>query len=123
LACYKQMSARTRATDGARISQGVGDAPNPPPVPPTMAEAIAALVSATTKNAWLLREMAQNNKNAPQGNRGRNNNRNETTYVDFTDTRPPVFTRADEPLEADDWIDCVVSFSSYRGAHSLSLYR
>jgi hypothetical protein len=69
-----------------------------------MTEAIAALVSATTKNARLLREMAQNNQNAPWGNRGHYNNRNETTYVDFTGTRPPVFTRADEPLEADDWL-------------------
>jgi hypothetical protein len=24
--------------------------------------------------------------------------------VDFTDTRPPVFSKADEPLEADDWL-------------------
>ena len=24
-------------------------------------------------------------------------------YVDFMDTRPLVFTKADEPLEADDW--------------------
>jgi hypothetical protein len=68
-----------------------------------MAEAIAALVNATTENARLLREMAQNNQNGPQGNHGRYNNRNETTYVDFTDTRPPVFTRVDEPLEVDDW--------------------
>jgi hypothetical protein len=63
-----------------------------------MVEAIVALVNATAKNARLLREMAQNNQNAPQGNRSRYNNRNETTYVDFTDTRPPIFTRADEPL-------------------------
>jgi hypothetical protein len=48
--------------------------------------------------------MAQNNQNAPQGNHGHNNNRNETTYVDFTDTHPPVFTRVDEPLEVDDWL-------------------
>ena len=39
-----------------------------------------------------------------QGNRGRNHNRQEATYVDFTDTRPPVFTKADEPLEANDWL-------------------
>jgi hypothetical protein len=69
-----------------------------------MAEAFAALANATAKNARLLREMAQNNQNTPQGNRGRYNNRDETTYVDFTDTHPPVFTRADEPLEADDWL-------------------
>jgi threonine aldolase len=68
-----------------------------------MAEAIAALVNATVENARLLREMAQNNQNIPQGNRG-HNNQDETTYVDFTDTRAPVFTRADEPLEADDWL-------------------
>jgi hypothetical protein len=69
-----------------------------------MVEAIAALVNATTENARLLREMAQKNQNAPQGNCGRYNNRNETTYVDFTDTHPLVFTTADEPLEADDWL-------------------
>jgi hypothetical protein len=69
-----------------------------------MAEVIAALVNTTAKNAQLLREMDQNNQNAPQGNRGRYNHRNETTYVDFTDTRPPIFTRANEPLEADDWL-------------------
>jgi hypothetical protein len=49
-----------------------------------MAEAIVALVNATAENARLLREMAQNNQNAPQGNHGRYNNRNETTYVDFS---------------------------------------
>jgi hypothetical protein len=96
------MPTRTHATDGAGTSQGEGDAPNPPLVPATMAEAIAALVNATTENARLLREMAQNNQNGPQGNHGRYNNRNETTYVDFTDTCPLVFTRVDEPLEADD---------------------
>jgi hypothetical protein len=52
------MSARTRANDGAGTYQDGGDAPNPPPVPPTMAEAIAALVNATAKNVRLLREMA-----------------------------------------------------------------
>jgi hypothetical protein len=31
-------------------------------------------------------------------------NGGETTYVDFTDTHPPVFSKADEPLEADDWL-------------------
>ena len=39
-----------------------------------------------------------------QGNHGRNHNWQEATYVDFTDTKPPVFTKANEPLEADDWL-------------------
>jgi hypothetical protein len=59
------MPACTHATDGAGTSQGGGDAPSPPPVPPTMVEAIAALVNATAENARLPREMAQNNQNAP----------------------------------------------------------
>jgi hypothetical protein len=96
------MPARTHANDGTRTSQGGGDVPNPPPVPPTIVEAIAALINATAENVRLLREMTQNNQNAPQGNHGHYNNRDETTYVDFTNTRPLVFTRADEPLEADD---------------------
>ena len=78
--------------------------PDPPPVPLNLADAIAALVNVTVDNARLLRELAQSNQNMMQGNHGRNHQRQEATYVDFMDTRPPVFTRADEPLEADDWL-------------------
>ena len=95
---------RTRASDIPDSSQDEGGVPDPPPVPPTLADAIATLVHMTVENAWLLREIAQSNQNMMQGNRGRNHNRQEATYVDFTDTRPPVFTKADEPLEADDWL-------------------
>jgi hypothetical protein len=52
----------------------------------------------------LLRELAQNQQ-APYPNRGRLNNGNdESTYVDFTDTRLPMFSKAEEPLEAGDWL-------------------
>jgi hypothetical protein len=40
-----QMPSWTRAHDGAGTSHGGEDTPNPPPVPPTLAEAIAALVN------------------------------------------------------------------------------
>ena len=78
--------------------------PDPPPVPLNLADAIAALVNVTVDSARLLRELAQSNQNMMQGNHGRNHQRQEATYVDFTDTRPLVFTKADEPLEADDWL-------------------
>jgi hypothetical protein len=81
--------------DGTGTSQTGDNAPNPPPILPTLAEAIATLVNATTLFAQ--------NQNANQGRRGRNNG-GETTYVDFTDTRPPVFSKTDELLEADDWL-------------------
>jgi hypothetical protein len=53
-----QMSSKTRAQDGAETSRGREATPNPPPVPPTLAEAIAALVNATADNTRFLREMA-----------------------------------------------------------------
>jgi hypothetical protein len=44
------MPSRTRAHDGAGTSRGREDTPNPPLVPPTLAEAIAALVNASANN-------------------------------------------------------------------------
>jgi hypothetical protein len=44
------MPSRTRAQDGASTSRGREATPNPPLVPPTLAEAIAALVNATADN-------------------------------------------------------------------------
>jgi hypothetical protein len=55
-----QMPSQTHAHDGAGTSRGREDTPNPPPVPPTLAEAIAALVNATTDNTRFLPEMAGN---------------------------------------------------------------
>jgi hypothetical protein len=54
------MPSRTRAHNGARTSRGREDTPNPPPVPPTHAEAITALVNATADNTQFLCEMAGN---------------------------------------------------------------
>jgi hypothetical protein len=77
--------------------------PNPPSVPPTLVEAIVALVNATDDNTRFLREMAgqqiqqQGGRAYPQGPR-------ETSYLDFSETRPPLFVKAEDPLEADEWI-------------------
>jgi hypothetical protein len=54
------MSSRTHAQDGAGTSRYGEETPNPPPVPPTLAEAIAALVNATANNTCFQREMAGN---------------------------------------------------------------
>ena len=84
------------------------EVPNPPPMPPTLVDAIAALVNSATETNRLMRAMAQGGVSQNQGNgnnqRGRRGNQEETTYVDFTDTRPPTFTPTDEPLHADDWL-------------------
>jgi hypothetical protein len=97
------MPSRTRAHDGAGTSHGREDTPNPPPVPPTLVEAIASLVNATADNTHFLHEMVGNqfqlhgSRVPPQGPR-------DTTYLEFSETRPPLFVKAEEPLEADEWV-------------------
>jgi hypothetical protein len=97
------MPSRSRAHDGAGTSRGGEDTPNPTPVPPTLAEAIAAVVNATANNTRFLREMAGNQfqqhggRVPPQGLR-------DTTYLEFSKTRPPLFFKAEEPLEANEWL-------------------
>ena len=103
MVCHEQMRC-TRSSNIPGSSQDEDGILDPPPVPPNLTDAIVALVNVTIDNAQLLRELALSNKNMMQGNRGRNHQRQEAMYVDFTDTQPPVFTKADEPLEADDWL-------------------
>jgi hypothetical protein len=100
------MPSRTRAQDGASTSRGRKATPNPPPVPPTLAEAITALVNATADNTRFLREMAVQ-QFQHQGGRGYQQGPRETSYLDFSETRPPLFVNAEDPLEADEWI-CVI---------------
>jgi hypothetical protein len=103
-----QMPSRTRAHDGAGTSHGGEDTPNAPPVPSTLAEAIAALVNATADNTRFLREMAGNQfqqhggRVPPQGPR-------DTTYLEFSETRLPLFVKAEEPLEAGEWVRVIRS--------------
>jgi hypothetical protein len=97
------MSSRTRAQDGAGTSCGGEETPNPPLVPPTLAEAITALINATADNTRFLREMAGNQIHQ-QGGRGQHQVPKDTTYMDFSETHPPIFIKAEEPLEAGEWI-------------------
>jgi hypothetical protein len=97
------MPSRTRAQDGAGTSRGGEETPNPPPVPPTLAKAIAALVNTTADNTCFLREMAGNQFHQ-RGGRGQPQGPRDTTYLEFSETHPPLFVNAEESLEADEWI-------------------
>jgi hypothetical protein len=101
------MPSRTRAQDGANTSRGREATLNPPPVPPTLAEAIAALVNAIADNTRFLREMA-GQLLQQQGGRGYLQGPRETSYLDFSEMRPPLFIKAEDPLEADKWIRVIV---------------
>jgi hypothetical protein len=97
------MPSRTHAHDGAGTSHGGENTLNPPPVPPTLAEAIAALVNATADNTRFLHEMA-GNQFQQHGGRGQPQAPRDTTYLEFSETRPPLFVKVEEPVEADEWV-------------------
>jgi hypothetical protein len=83
------MSSKTRAQDGVGTSRGREATPNPPPVPPTLVEAIAALVNATADNTRFLREIV-GQQMQQQGGRAYPQGPHETSYLDFSETRPPI---------------------------------
>jgi hypothetical protein len=97
------MSSKTHAQDRAGTSRCREATPNPPPVPPTLAEAIAALVNATADNTCFLWKMA-GQQMQQQGGRAYSQGPRETSYLDFLETHPPLFVKAEDPLEADEWI-------------------
>ena len=96
---------RTRSvnTDIPGTSRGGANMLNPPPPPPapTLTEAIAHQINASADNTRILQAMAQNMAPGPHGHRDPKGN---NTYVDFLKTHSPIFTKAEEPLEVDDWI-------------------
>jgi hypothetical protein len=64
------------------------------------------LVNATADNTRFLREMASQQLQQ-QGGRAYLQGPRETSYLDFSETRPPLFVKAEDPLEADEWIRVV----------------
>jgi hypothetical protein len=97
------MLSRTRGQDGAGTSRGRETTPILPPVPPTLGEVIAALVNAIADNTRFLREMAVQQMQQ-QGGRAYPHGPRETSYLDFSETCLPLFVKAEDPLEADEWI-------------------
>jgi hypothetical protein len=104
---------RTRATEDATLDNlegstgsgcGRGQAPhaNPPPHPPHAPVSIEELLAAQNE---LMRVLMQNEAHHgvghPQYYRQQDMN---TSYSNFLATHPPVFARAKDPLDANDWL-------------------
>jgi hypothetical protein len=91
-----QMAGRARRGQNKRI-------PPPPPPPPTLQELMA-------QQNEILRQLAQRQP-PPQHYGGGDHQRHPaaTTYQEFLSTQPPLFTRAEDPLDADVWLRVVES--------------
>src|SRR6185437_2482662 len=79
-----------------RENENQGAQPQPLP---SLAQAIAALIADRNEQTELMRQLVQNN-----AGRGRQAPPAQTDYVGFLATQPPLFHKADDPLEADAWI-------------------
>jgi hypothetical protein len=81
-----------------------------PPLPPTLAQAIASILESQDEKTELLRQLMANSTLAHGGNGARNNHAQApTTYGYFVDTHPPLFTEVGEPLKADNWLRMIES--------------
>jgi len=79
-----------------------------PPPPPNLVEAIAAILIGRDEQTALLRQLVQQGAAPQQGN----HNHNQLLvprYQEFLGTLPPLFHKADEPLEADSWLETIES--------------
>jgi hypothetical protein len=92
-----QMAGSARRGQNERI-------PPPPPPPPTMQELMA-------QQNQILRQLAQRQP-PPQHYGGGDHHQGPpavATYQEFLSTQPPLFTRAEDTLDADVWIRVVES--------------
>jgi hypothetical protein len=91
-----QMVGRARRGQNERV-------PPPPPPPPTLQELMA-------QQNEILRQLAQRQP-PPQHYGGGDHQRHPAaaTYQEFLSTQPPLFTRAEDPLDADVWLRVVES--------------
>jgi hypothetical protein len=91
-----QMAGRARHGPNERI-------PPPPPPPPTLQELMA-------EQNEILRQLAQRQP-PPQHYGGGDHQRYlaAATYQEFLSTQPPLFTRAENPLDVDVWLRVVES--------------
>jgi len=77
-----------------------------PPNPPELAQAIAAMLTGRDEQTALLRELVAQGR-APQP--GHHHQPPAPGYPEFLATQPPLFHKADEPLEADSWLRTIES--------------
>jgi len=72
-----------------------------PPQAPPLADAVVALMNVSTTNACMLQALTQHVIPDPHG---RPDPVANNTYRDFLKTHPLIFHKAEEPLEAENWI-------------------
>jgi len=71
---------------------------------PPLADTVATLMNASTNNARILQTLVHDRM---PDTHGRLDVVANNTYADFLKTKIPIFLKAEEPLEAVDWIQTI----------------
>jgi hypothetical protein len=96
------MVGATRGTpEGFRADQASGSQ-QPPPAPPNLAKVMA-------RQMELLNQLVQAQMNQSHHTSRGCDEHPSAGYQDFLSTQPPLFHKADEPLDADAWLHTIVS--------------
>ena len=94
-----QMSRGTRGAE-----QRANMNPPPPPPPPNPAELMQMMVENQRMLTETINRMAnQGGRNAQEGPAPNQ----YSSFKDFMDTKPPPFREAEEPLQAEEWLNTV----------------
>ena len=90
----------------AGSSQEGNDGDLPPLPPPSANEFFAQFLGSQRTMEETLRLIAQNTARARQQQQGPERNQ-YSSFKDFLDTKPPIFKMAEEPLQADEWLNTI----------------
>jgi hypothetical protein len=89
-----RMRTRSGLVHGEGTSQNKANTSNPQSTS-ALENAVAQLISVGIDHTHLLHELVQRGQWDPNA---------ASTYKEFLDTQPPIFTRAENLLEAEDWL-------------------
>jgi hypothetical protein len=97
-----QMVGATRGTpEGFRPDQA-SSSQQPPPAPPNLAEFMA-------RQTELINQLVQAQMSQFHRQPRSRDEHQSTGYQDFLSTQPPLFHKADKPLDADAWLRTIES--------------
>jgi hypothetical protein len=97
-----QMVGATRGSlEGFRPDQASGSQ-QPTPAPPNLAEVMA-------RHMELLNQLVQAQMNQSHHTSRKRHEHPSAGYQDFLSTQPPLFNKADKPLDADAWLRTIES--------------
>jgi hypothetical protein len=108
-----QMVGSTRSTPNGFDASGNGDLPPPPPM--TSVETfMATQIEVLRQILQTQQQIAQQMQQRPPMGANHYGPQMVTTYSQFIGMKPPTFTKAEEPLDADAWVRAIeAKFSAF----------